>query len=434
MGKVNQIFMLMIYNILQILLGVALSPFLLLVILLTPKYREMVWRRSAGGISSATRALPDKGSRIWVHALSVGEVSSARALIRAIRREYPDGILIFSASTRSGLAYADSVLSGDIDLLVPFPFDLYWIVERFIRFLRPDLFVLVETDLWPNFLASLGRHQVNAFLVNGRVSESSAAKYQRFRSFFTPLFNVFNRVSMQTARDVERMKELGVDEERLLALGNLKYGMVDLPIVEESSDGGPIPEGRPVLVAGSTHPGEEEIVIDVFKRLQVTFPDLFLVIAPRDIARGREIAGIACDRGIEAVQRSIDDCRVADLLILDTLGELAGIYSKCHAAFVGGSLVMAGGHNPLEPAFFGKPVIFGPHMEDFSEVAEDLLKVGGAATVSDRDTMKEILEKWLTDDRLRLETGAYGAGLVREQEEVTARHLDLIKEAMSGGN
>jgi 3-deoxy-D-manno-octulosonic-acid transferase len=424
--------MLLIYNFLQIVLGILLAPILLLIIMLTPKYREMVRRRSGSGLRTAASALPAGGLRIWVHALSVGEVSSARAMVRAIKRQYPDGVLIFSASTRSGLAYAESVVAEDVDLLLPFPFDLYWIVERFIRILRPDLFILVETDLWPNFLASLRRHKVRSLLVNGRISIVSAKKYQRGRFFFAPLFNIFSKISMQTVLDAERMAELGVSEEKLISLGNLKYGVIDIPAVNRPEVGPKIPEDRLVLLAGSTHAGEEEVLLDVYNSLRESFPDLFLVIAPRDVGRSKEIAAIAEKRGLRIVLRSVEGNEAGDLMILDTLGELAGLYSRCGIAFIGGSLVNVGGHNPLEPAALSKPVIFGPHMEDFGEVAEDLLRVGGAVRVADRQSMTEILGKWLTDQSARLETGKCGAGLVKEQQEVTARHLELVKQVIAG--
>jgi len=434
MGKVNQIFMLLIYNLLQIVLGTIISPVLLPVILLTPKYRDMLRLRSGSGLSSATLALPAGAPRIWVHALSVGEVSSARAMVKAIKRQYPDGVLVFSASTRSGLAYAESVVAENVDLLVPFPFDLYWVVERFLRALKPDLFILVETDLWPNFLASLKRHDIKALLVNGRISEASSRKYHRFRFFFSPLFNIFSKISMQTARDAERMKELGVSAERLISLGNLKYGVIDVPAVSRPGTGPPLPGGRLVLVAGSTHSGEEDILLDVYLGLRESFRDLFLVIAPRDIGRGEEVTAMAKKKGLRAVLRSLEGDEEGDLLVLDTLGELAKIYSKCGIAFVGGSLVMEGGHNPLEPAALAKPVIFGPHMEDFAEVAEDLLEAGGAVRVADRDALAEILGKWLADENARLAAGEQAAGLVRERQDVTARHLELIRLVIAGGN
>ena len=415
--------MLLIYNFLQIVLAILLAPLLLLIILLTPKYREMIRRRSGSGLRTAASALSGGGPRIWVHALSVGEVSSARAMVRAIKRQYPDGVLLFSASTRSGLAYAELVVAEDVDLLLPFPFDLYWLVERFIRILKPDLFILVETDLWPNFLASLSRHKVKSLLVNGRISAASAKKYQRGRFFFAPLFNVFSKISMQTILDAERMAELGVSKKKLISLGNLKYGVIDIPPVNRAEAGPKIPEDRLVLLAGSTHAGEEEVLLEVYNGLRESFPDLFLVIVPRDVGRSKEIAAIAEKKGLRPVLRSAAANEAGDLMILDTLGELAELYSRCGIAFVGGSLVNEGGHNPLEPASLAKPVIFGPHMEDFGEVAEDLLRVGGAVRVAGRQSMTEILGKWLADQNARLAAGKCGAGLVREQQEVTANHI-----------
>jgi 3-deoxy-D-manno-octulosonic-acid transferase len=434
MAKVNQIFMLLIYNLFQTILGIILLPILLLLVLLIPKYRQAIRLRLGFGLPALVSNLAVGSPRIWIHALSVGEVSSARALVRSLKLEYPAGVLIFSASTTSGRAYAASVMAEYVDLLVPFPLDNFWSVERFVRILQPEVFVLVETDLWPNFLASLARHGVPALLVNGRISAESFRKYRWFRCFFAPLFASFKYIAMQTAADTEKMQELGVAADCLLSLGNLKYGVLDESGRSEGRDQVAVFEelaGKRLWVAGSTHPGEEEIIFKVYQQLRIDFVDLYLIIAPRNVERGSELVNMARRFGLQARRRSEGSGLADDLLILDTLGELATVYDLADFAFIGGSLVMERGHNPLEPAAFAKPVIFGPHMEDFAEIARDLLAVGGAVKVTGADGMAAVLRKWLTDEADRQAAGRNAARLVKEQRQVTARHVDLIRQVIN---
>ncbi|MFO7604748.1 MAG: glycosyltransferase N-terminal domain-containing protein [Desulfurivibrionaceae bacterium] len=427
--------MLIIYNILQISLAVLLLPVLLPLVLLTPKYRGSTGLRLGFGLVARVRKLGKGCPRIWVHALSVGEVSSARALIESLRRRYPDGVLIFSASTDSGRKYAAATLAGQVDLLVPFPLDFLWSVERFIRLLRPEVFVLIETDLWPNFLSALKRQGVPALLVNGRISEESFRKYRRFGFFFGPLFEIFRYIAMQTEADLGKMRQLGVPAARLLNLGNLKYEVLAGPVAPgqkggaESTDLG----AKPLWVAGSTHRGEEEIILRVYQRLRADFNDLRLVVAPRNIERGAEIASLAGGLGLKPSRRSEGGMLGCDLLILDTLGELAAVYKDADFAFIGGSLVRERGHNPLEPALFAKPVVFGPHMEDFAEIAADLLAAGGAVRVDDESSLAVILRKWLSVDEERRAAGERAARLIEGQSGVTDRHVDLVGRVLYEG-
>lgn len=427
--------MLLIYNGLQIIIGCLLLPVLLPIVLLTPKYRGATWLRLGFGLRGLVRNVASGQPRIWIHALSVGEVSSARALVAQLRQKYPAGVLIFSASTRSGRKYAASVLAEQVDLLVPFPLDFFWSAEHFIRVLRPDLFLLIETDLWPNFLASLQRAGIPSLLLNGRFSQKSYQQYLRFKYLFAPLFRGFAYIAMQTEDDADKLKYLGVGDERVLRLGNLKYGVLDElgRADKERPMSAPELAGKILWVAGSTHPGEEEIILKVYRQQRQTYKELYLVIAPRNIERGREIAGIARGFGLESRLRSSGEGRSADLLILDTLGELASLYKSADFAFIGGSLVRARGHNPLEPALFAKPVIFGPHMEDFAEVARDLLGVGGAFRVNDEKTMAAVLDNWLNNDEERLAAGKRAAELVRGQGGVTGRYVDLVCRVLNMG-
>lgn len=352
-----------------------------------------------------------------------------------MRDAYPDGAILLSTTTSAGEYFARASLGSLVDGIIPFPFDLPWSVSRALSRLRPDLFILVETDFWPNLLAGLARRAVPCLLVNGRISAQSFSRYARLSWFFTPLFRSFRFLAMQTDQDAEAMVRLGVSQERLMVLGNLKYeaalpdraGRRRLGRAELG-----IPAQAMVWVAGSTHPGEEEVVLAVFQRLRQRHPELFLVIAPRNIQRRGELLALAARHGIAAGCRS-EGVSASSLLLLDTLGELAPVYGLCDVALVGGSLVAERGHNPLEAAAHGKPVLFGPSMEDFAEISHELLTAGGAWQVVDQEELGDRMEELLADGALRARMGEAASGLVRDRQGVAARHLDLIRGLLAAG-
>ena len=422
--------MLTLYNIVQLIIILITLPFLLIVILFTPKYRLRTLQRLGLGLRSQLVAANRKGAgrTIWIHGLSVGEVTSALPLVSGIRTRFPDACLVFSASTSSGARVAEQLMADRTDLLIAFPLDILPVTSFFVRLIKPDLFILVETDFWPNILNCLQRHKVPTMLVNGRISHTSMAAYRRFPFFFKPMFQIFCHLSMQTETDRVNMIDLGVSEERVHNLGNLKF---DTPLITAptATQEPPmeLPDDSRLLIAGSTHKGEEEIILSAYVRLRAEFPDLFLMIAPREISRGKEIKELAEAKGITGTCRSADRISNQRLLILDTIGELAGCYRFADIAFVGGSLVPQGGHNPIEPAVMGAPVLFGPYMEDFAEVSQDLLTAGGAKRVGGEESLVQAVTVWLGEERLRKEAGLAALGCVEKQQGVIERHLQLIQ-------
>jgi len=427
------------YNIFQITGLILLFPLLLVKIIIFPKYRGRIFLKLSFGIVGLTQKLPDGKKRIWIHALSVGEVLSAQPLVRKIRSTSPDVVIIFSASTKTGETLCREVLSNEIDLFVPFPLDMYSIAKKFINCIKPDIFILIETDFWPNFLHILEKQNISAILVNGRISQKSFNHYRRFRFIFLPMFNIFKFISMQTSADADMMIKLGVDADRVKALGNLKYDAVLPDTVGWEREQRPtsfyrkqfgITREKIVWIAGSTHAGEEVAILSAYKRLSLLFPDLFLVLAPRKIERGRQIKEIADNLGLTVRQRTSpfqdEEFPGAPLLILDTMGELSRMYSFCDIAFIGGSLIPEGGHNPLEPAAFGKPILFGPYMDDFTEISSDLLEKNAAIVCHDENDIFDILKYLLTNSTLRKEMGEHAQALVLQHRGVTMRHLEII--------
>lgn len=422
------------YNLFLTVGVIVFAPLLFVKVILTPKYRSRSMKRLGFALGQNPGGSGSGRPRIWVHALSVGEVASSRNLVQELRRNYPQGLIIFSSATRSGESFARAVLQEHVDCFVPFPFDLLWSVKCLVSWVRPDLFVLVETDFWPNFLRELNRRDIPCLLVNGRASDSSLARYRRFRWLFKPLFNSFQALAMQTEQDASSMRQLGVDSARLAVLGNLKY---DAALSGSGAKAGldravlHIPAQALVWVAGSTHRGEEEIIFDAFQELAQSCANLFLVVAPRNVGRGAEIAAMAARRGLLAVRRSLSGAGEGSVLILDTLGELASVYDLCDVAFVGGSLVPERGHNPLEPAVHGKPVLFGPHMEDFAEISHDLLAVGGARQVHDAEELRAGLSLLLSDPAERERAGHQAQELIASRRGVTEAHLALIRTVLA---
>ncbi len=387
------------------------------------------------GLAAQVSTLPPTKPRLWVHALSVGEVASVVSLVRGLRKEYPHSQIIFSTATRSGGEHARQRLSDVVDLFIPFPLDHWLVVRHFLRVVRADLFVQVETDFWPNFLAAISAQPTVTLLVNGRISASSFRSYHRFSSFFRYLFNGFDLLSMQTTVDARRMVDLGLAQDKVVALGNLKIDAA-LPddhapqAVDRLALG--LPEGKRILVAGSTHAGEEEMVMQCFKQLQYLHADLFLVLALRNVERAEQVMRLLECAGSDACRRSQGAGNPDySVLVVDTLGELTSYYQAAHLVFVGGSLVSAGGHNPLEPAAFARPVCFGPHMEDFADIVEEMIPVKAAVQLDDAGQLQQYWHDLLSDDDLQQQAGLGARSFIAARQGVTRRHLKAISTLLT---
>ncbi|WP_339138284.1 MAG: 3-deoxy-D-manno-octulosonic acid transferase [Candidatus Electrothrix sp. GW3-4] len=434
--------MLFIYNLLFTISWVILLPLLLLVVLSRAKYRGRTLERLGLTIGKVQTNLAKvtqeavKSPVIWIHALSVGEVTSALPLVKALRKDMAEAVIILTVATSNGKKIAENLLAPYVQLILSGPFDLRFAVQRYITAFRPDIFLQVETDFWPNWLALLQKHGIPTMLVNGRISERSFLAYQRFAFFFRPMFRSFDLLSMQTEEDCRKMTVLGVPADKIISLGNLKYDMERTAETEKESVFPELAgEGRLVWVCGSTHPGEEELLFAAFAQLlarrDITKDineQLFLVLAPRDINRGQELVDMAGDLGLEAGRRSCRENK-GQVLILDTLGELAFCYSQAQLAFVGGSLVNQGGHNPIEPAIHGVPVLFGPHMEDFSEIVRELLDCGGGKTMT-VDSLTDTLASLFSDQRARVQMGQAAQELVERHRGGVQRHVQAIQDLL----
>lgn len=354
--------------------------------------------------------------RIWVHALSVGEVNSSLPLVSALKKNYPAHDIVFTASTKTGFERAlDLMPPGRADSPVTavgyFPFDIWFAVIRVVLRISPDIVCLVETDLWPGFLSVMHQRRIPVILVNARLSPRSLKGYRCMGPLSNLFFSTLSCVMAQTRQDALGFEQLGVAGNRIEVTGNIKFDQPCPKLSREEisslvRDLG-FHTGDRIMMAGSTHPGEEPMVVRAFIQARQTDPALKLVIAPRDpgrctaLLRELPLAGfrVAC------YLDPLESKHGADIMFLNTIGILAKAYALCTFAFVGGSLVAQGGHNLLEPAMFGKPVFFGPHMTDFHDMAQLFVQGEGGIQVEDEKALAVELEKMLDNPDYCIRTG-----------------------------
>lgn len=344
--------------------------------------------------------------RVWFHALSVGEILSVVPLIKAFKERRPDFEIIVSSSTETGQSIAKKQLAPWVERFSYLPYDLPWVMECLVKRHKPSLFVLVETDIWPNLLQTLQRHRVPGVLVNGRLSPRSSRRMRRLSRFWGAVLRYFTYIFAQSAADGERYRALGVPAERIRVSGNLKYDAALLQ-AEAATAGGlcdlaGIEPGRLVWIAGSTHDGEEDILLRVHRKLRALYPDLLLILAPRQIQRTPRIKELCRGRGLTAAVRSRgQSARGKAVYLLDTLGELNRCYSLADVAYIGGSLVAFGGHNPIEAVVRGKPAVWGPHLFNFREIETDLIQSGCGRSVANSDELLDVVGRWLGQPNVR---------------------------------
>lgn len=378
---------------------------------------------------------------VWVHALSVGEVKAAIPLVEGLFRRWPDARVLLSASTQTGMSTWTAWLNtshkqngaGRAAFVIPAPFDFPCIIRRFRRMYSPNCMIFVETDLWPNWIWDFRDNGIPSILVNGAISSRSAKRLKYFKPLARLLYGGLQAVSMQSQEDRKRLLGLGLSEDRILVLGNLKRA-ISIPCVTEKersvlrmSMG--LNEAR-LWVAGSTHDMEEDICLKAHVGLLKALPGLKCVLAPRDVTRASEILKIAKNNGLVPCLRSaLSGPTAYDVLILDTLGELSTIYALADVAFVGGSIAPVGGHNLLEPALHGVPVLFGRHVESCAEWARTLLELGGGFEC-DENSMEGLLMTLLTNDDLRKRAGEQAKKAAAFDGSVVDRHLELIESVL----
>ena len=391
-----------------------------------PDYRRR-WKERFG--------FPDKitshDKLIWLHAVSVGEVQASRPLVNGLLDEYPDYKILITTMTPTG---ADSVKQyfGESVKHLYLPYDLPVSVKHFISVIDPSILIVMETELWPNLFHYCQVKNIPVIVVNARMSEKSAKGYRRFPSFTRSTLENISLVIAQGKKDAERMIALGADEDKVVVTGNLKFD-IHLPhSVTEQAQAlrRYLSVNRPVWIAASTHEGEEKIILDAFDKVLQKHSQCLLVIVPRHPERSAVVRELCVKRNLEVLSKS--DNKECDedvkIFILDTLGELPMYYAAADVAFVGGSLTETGGHNMLEPACLGLPVIMGPHIFNFQDISQLLLDEGAAWKVANMDELSARVSSLLGDANLRHSTGERGRSIVLKNRGNVEKIMELISD------
>jgi len=429
--------MYVLYSLLIVMFGVIASPYLV--------YQALRYKKYIASLGQRMGYLPvsfnlDGEESIWIHAVSVGEALTVRALISDLKRRYPNLRVFLSTTTLAGQQVARRNVP-DVDAVFYFPFDLSFIVRRTLRLVKPRLFIMMETEIWPNLLRQCKRLGVATVMVNGRISSRSYPRYKLVRLFFAKVLADVDRFCMQSEESARRLIDIGAEPARVAVTGSLKFDSMEVPGVTTIEGRGQnrvlryfrITGGRPVIVAGSTMGDEEEIVLQAFRRIKGSVANPLLVIAPRNPERFAEVVQLAKNQAFVTVRRSdlpIDAEPRAEVVVLDTIGELAQVYQIATAVFVGGSLVESGGHNILEPAVFGKPIVFGSHMHNFKEIADAFIAHHAGIQVSTARGLEDALLALLTDPVRRARLGAAARALVESNRGAKDKSLAVIAQVL----
>jgi len=425
-----------LYSVLVLILAVIASPWFL--------YQAARYKKYVGSLGQRMGYLPvsfnmDGDESIWVHAVSVGEVLTARPLISELKRRYPNLRMFLSTTTMAGQQLARRSVP-DVDAVFYFPFDLGFVVKRTLNLVRPKLFIMMETEIWPNLLRECRARGIKTAVVNGRLSARSFPRYRLIRPMMRRVLEHIDRFLVQSEESARRFIDLGADPARVVVTGSLKFDSLEVsPTALQARARDRVlryfrlPASRPVIVSGSTMKGEEPVVLKAFRRVRTAAPNALLVLAPRNPERFGEAEALARSEGWKVARRSdlaVDAEPRVDVVILDTIGELATIYQIATIVFVGGSLVATGGHNVLEPAVFGKPIVFGPHMENFLEIAEAFVSNGAGVQLAGEEQLEETFVELMGDPVRRARLGAAARALVEANRGANDKSVTVLAQLL----
>ena len=420
----------LLYNLLLILAFPLVFVYFLWRILVALKSNES-WRENLGALPTLSNRKPEK-KLIWLHAASVGEVMASLPLQKELRRLMPDAFILVTTMTQTGNAVARKS-AVDADAVAYLPIDYLFTVNRALNRVRPDIIVIMEAELWPNFLWMAKKRGIPTVMANGRIINRTKRRGQSWRSW---MVSNLNYCCMQTQVDARRIIEMGACETSVKIFGNMKFdqegGKLSPEAASELRASLGFRECDPVFVAGSTNPGEEEPILSAFQSMKKNTPNLRLVIAPRQIERGGDIRTMAESLGFKCARRSEKDKQISefDVLILDTFGELGTSYAVGELAFVGGTLIPKGGHSILQPLIQGKPVLFGPHTFKTRDIAQLAIDAGVGFQVTGENELAEIGGSLLLDAQRRSEIEKVCEKLVQENRGASARSAALVAELL----
>ena len=408
------------------------------------------FRQRLGYFSPGLRAHLNGKKPIWIHAVSVGEIFLALKLIEALQTRDPDKVVVLSTTTTTGYAVALEKASDKL-IVIHNPVDLPWIAAKVARLINPEAYVLIEAEVWPNLVGSLKKRGIPVILSNARLSPRSARRYLKFRAFVAPLFSQLDAVTIPFEADLGKWKAIGVAEEKIHLLGSVKFDSSSAAGALEAKekelrqwlDETGFPSGARILLGGSTHDSEELLLAKTTRDLQTDFPDLATVIIPRHAERGAAIAGQLLDAGFDPilradstllddgpdpVQLSTKEGRISEnrVWIANTTGELRAWYQLVDLVVIGKSFGGEGGQNPVEPILFGKPVIVGPKMQNFSDVVADLLRVKGLVQAENAEVLPELVRELLLDSEMGKAMTSRGIEAMAQHEGSADRNAALV--------
>jgi 3-deoxy-D-manno-octulosonic-acid transferase len=417
-----------VYSLLLFLVLVAYSPLYFVRMRLRQRESMYISRRLGLRLPVGRTA----GRSIWVHAVSVGEVLSLRNLVARIKREHPEWAVYFSTLTDTGYRIAREKLR-EADQIFLVPLDFAWVVRRFFRALEPDLMILAESEFWPNLLRVAHRRSGGVLLINGRMSAGSFKRYQRLKPLTRKILQNIDGFLVQTEQDRQRLMGMGLAAGKIQVAGNLKadislptFTPADLANLRRAVG---VLETQRIIVAGSTHRGEEETLLRAYRRAASRATDLRMLLAPRHPLRSEEVERAAAELGLRVSRRTRKPQGEWQVLIIDTIGELGGFYAIADMAFIGGSLVPHGGQNLLEPAFYGKPILFGPHMENFAALAAEFVGRSAARVVAGEDDLADAF--WLGSRGQLREMGERAAAVLASLQGATEKTLLEIERRLA---
>jgi 3-deoxy-D-manno-octulosonic-acid transferase len=425
--------MLIFYDILYLIFAICYLPFFLV----RKKYHRGWFMRL--GLFSPSIINKLRGQKlIWIHAVSVGEVQAINILAKSIKRQYPHFRLVISTVTKTGNKVAQKLITSE-DLAIYSPLDIGVIISRVVALINPQLFIVTETEIWPNLIVNLAKRGIPIILVNGRISSRSLKGYQIVRPLFKSVLQKFSLFCMQTEEDAQKIIFLGASEDRVKVTGNMKF---DVQIIAQKagvSGLGLVGKDEQLFIAGSTHRGEEKIILQTYREVVSNFPNLRLLLAPRHIERTQEIERLVVKFGFKSQRFSqlplglhlqSDTLNSQAILILDTIGQLKNLYAIAELVFVGGSLIPHGGQNPIEPAVFAKPILFGPYMSNFLNIVELFLNKQAAIMVKDAQQLKKSCLMLLDNQTLRKELGERAKEVVEKNKGASFTNLQLIRSLL----
>jgi 3-deoxy-D-manno-octulosonic-acid transferase len=430
-----------LYNILFTILFVLSSPYYFRRMRRRGNWRPGFRERFGRFDSNLKQALTNR-QVIWFHAVSVGEVNLCTQLIRALELRLPNIKFVVSTTTTTGMAGLKHQLPTHISKIY-YPIDRRKFVSRALAVINPEAIVLVEAEIWPNFLWRTRDLKIPVFLANARLTERSFRGYKRFEFLFRPLFASFAGVGCQNEGDAARLRDVGCRPEAVHVVGNLKFDaaklderrITDVPALLRQLG---VPPDAPVLVGGSTHNGEEAILAEIVQRLRERFPKLFLVLVPRHFERSNEVGRQLRERGVKFIYRNLvgPNTQLAEgeteCLLVNTTGELRLFYEHASVAFVGKSLTAIGGQNPIEPAAFGRAMVFGPNMQNFTEIARNFVRQNGAVQASNPEALEQAIGDLLASEDRRVELGRNAQRVVRDNLGAIDRTVNMILEKFRG--